>query len=159
MKLKRILIFVVAGALTAVAGGAAAWWGLKAQAGHTPEAAAAAAEKKERAELEKHPPKYVNLEKVIVMLRREPGDSMSHYLAVDLVFKTAEDKERVTREHLPMLRSVAVRALSTLTQAKAGTMTIDQFAEEINHAYGESYAADKRDKPFSDVMIGKLIIE
>ena len=43
--------------------------------------------------------KYVTLEKVIVMLRREPGDAATHYLAMDLVFRTSEDSERTTRDH------------------------------------------------------------
>lgn len=159
MKLKRMVATVAAGSLMAVAGGAVAWWGMRAQAGHTPEAAAAELAKRARAEIEKQPPKYVTLEKVIVMLRRQPDDATSHYLAVDLVFKTPQDQEKVTKEQLPMLRSVAVRALSRLTLTQASTMTVDEFIEAINHAYGERYAADRRDKPFSDVMIGKLSVE
>jgi flagellar protein FliL len=150
-KTKLLVVGVLAGVLIASAGGAAAWWGLRAtQPGTGGEP---------RPVAEKHPPKYVSLEKVIVMLRRASGDPMSHYLAVDLVFKTFDKQEKVTREHLPMLRSVAVRALSTLTPAQAGSMSIDQLAEEVKRAYSESYAAEQREQPFSDVMIGKLIIE
>lgn len=159
MKIPRILSFVVAGLLTTAAGGAIAWWGLKAQTPPSPEAVAAAAEEKARKEAEKHPPRYVSLDKVIVMLRREPGDPASHYLAVDLVFKTPEQHEKMVREHLPMLRSVAVRALSTLTPTRAAAMSVDELAAEIGSAYGTSYAAEKREQPFTDVMIGKLIIE
>jgi flagellar FliL protein len=46
-----------------------------------------------------------------------------------------------------------------LTPAQAGAMSIDQLAEEVKRAYSESYAAEQREQPFSDVMIGKLIIE
>src|SRR6185369_8822337 len=111
------------------------------------------------AEVDTRAQKYVSLEKVIVMLRRGPSDPLAHYMAVDLVFKTSEDKEKVTREHLPMLRSVAVRALSAFDMEKAGPMTIDQVAAEINRAFQDSYARDHREKPFSEAMIGKLIIE
>lgn len=153
-KTQRILVGVAAALLTAGAGAGAAWYGLRASSAD-PAAEAAAA----REEAEKHPPKYVSLEKVIVMLRRETGETMSHYMAVDLVFKTAEKTERTTRDHLPMLRSVAVRALSTLTAARAGAMTVDDLAAEVSRAYAETYAAEKREQPFTDVMIGKLIIE
>jgi flagellar FliL protein len=154
-KVPLIIAAVLTTVLACGVGGAAAWYTLRPKPEPTPEMLAEQAE----AEARKHPPRYVSLEKVIVMLRRENGDIASHYMAIDLVFKTAEKQEKVVREHLPMLRSVAVRSLSTLTPAKAGGMTIDQFADEINRAYGANYEAEKRDKPFSEVMIGKLIIE
>lgn len=103
--------------------------------------------------------KYLSLEKVIVMLRGAPGEPMSHYLAVDLVFKAPHQHEKTTKEHLPMLRSVAVRALSEYTFEAASLMTIEQFTAGINRAFSESYARELQEKPFTEVMIGKLIIE
>ena len=157
--MKKNLPLILAAVATALlllgVGGAAAWYTMRPKAEPTPEAVAEQAAEEAR----KHPPKYVSLDKVIVMLRRENGDTGSHYLAVDLVFKTSEKGEKVTREHLPMLRSVAVRELAALTPSVAGGMSIDQFAEAVNRAYTDSYDGEKRDKPFSDVMIGKLIIE
>ena len=41
----------------------------------------------------------------------------------------------------------------------AGTMTIDQYAGEINRAFVETYAHEHREKPFFDALIGKLIVE
>ncbi|HAT30990.1 MAG TPA: flagellar basal body protein, partial [Janthinobacterium sp.] len=103
--------------------------------------------------------KYLTLEKVIVMLRRKPGDADSHYLSTDLVIATTEEQERQAKEHLPLLRSIAVKALSNYPLEQAQAMTVEQFAEQINRAFDASYAQEKRDKPFSEVMIGKLIIE
>jgi flagellar FliL protein len=103
--------------------------------------------------------KYVALDKVLVMLRGRPGEPMSHYLSVDLVFRTPPEQEKITREHLALLRSVAVRSLSEYTFESAGMMTIDQYTAAINRAYSESYAREQLEKPFADVMIGKLIIE
>jgi flagellar FliL protein len=103
--------------------------------------------------------KYLSLEKILVMLRGEPGQPMSHYLSIDLVFKVEEEKEKETKEQLPLLRSVAVKALSEYTMGKASMMTIDQFTADINQAFTKNYAHDHREKPFKDVMIGKLIIE
>jgi len=150
-KIRNVLVGVIAGALLAGGGAAAAWWSLRAS--QADEATLL------REQAHRHPPRYVSPEEGIVMLRREPGDPRSHYTAVDLVFKTVEKWERVTREHLPMLRSVAVRALSTLTPEKARAMSVDDLAAEIGRAYFESYAAENREKPFTEVMIGKLIIE
>jgi flagellar protein FliL len=162
MKKIRLILMVVMGALlVASAGGAAAWWGLRARAAHGAASTEAAAEAASAPApvVDKRPQKYVSLDKVIVMLRRSDSDSSPHYLAMDLVLKTSDEQEKVTKEHLPMLRSVALRALADYTPEKAAKMSIDQFSEVINTAYTATYAHEQRDKPFSEAMIGKLIIE
>ena len=154
---KLIASFVLVTLLGAGAAGGGVWWFTthqKKDAAASAEASAAPAAADGRKAY-----KYVNLDKVIVMLRRVPGDDAPHYLSADLVIATGEDKERTTKEHLPMLRSVAVKALSAFTMDKAAGMTVDQFAIEINRAFTDSYAEESRERPFSNVMIGKLIIE
>ncbi|HEX6735102.1 MAG TPA: flagellar basal body-associated FliL family protein [Azonexus sp.] len=141
-----IVAFALLGALAA--GGAAAWQFLR-----------PAAADGDRPVVDNQVYKYISLDKVIVMLRGRPGEPMSHYMAVDLVFKTPHQHEKITKEHLPMLRSIAVKALSDYTFENAGMMTIDQFAAGINRAYSERYAREQQEKPFAEVMIGKLIIE
>ncbi len=79
--------------------------------------------------------KYVSLEKVIVMLRGVEGEPAPHYLALDLVFKTPEEDERVAREQLPLLRSVAVKELSTLTMDRAGKMTVEELTATMSKAF------------------------
>lgn len=145
-KLKLILIGLLAAVLLLVAGGATAWWLLR------PRDAA-------QEEVDTREYRYVSLDKVIVMLRGKTGEPMSHYLAVDLVFKTLVETEKTTKEHLPLLRSVAVKALSAYTLDRAGQMTVDEFATDINRAFSESYASERAEKPFVEAMIGKLIIE
>lgn len=105
------------------------------------------------------PLKYVTLDKVIVMLRRGPDQRATHYLSTDLVLATTPEQEKLTKEHLPLLRAIAVRALSAHTMADASAMTVEQFAEQLNQTFDTSYATQEREKPFSEVMIGKLIIE
>src|SRR5262249_33925409 len=56
--------------------------------------------------------KYISMDKVVVMLRNAAGEPAEHYLALDLVFRTPAENEAVTREQLPLLRSVAVQSLS-----------------------------------------------
>lgn len=149
-KSRLILIIALVGLLMAGAGGGAAWWFTK-RAG--PSAAPA------KPVYDKKLYKYVSLEKVIVMLRNRAGDPMSHYLAVDLVFKAEAEKERTVKEHLPLLRSVAVSALSVYPLDKAQGMTIDQLAADLNAAFQANYEKDNHEKPFIEAMIGKLIIE
>lgn len=151
--MKMIIAFVVVAVIGAAVAGGAVWYLSKGASAGTAEA------KKAERHDDGKPPKYLTVEKVIIMLKRSPGDTATHYISADLVITTSEEKEKVAKEQLPMLRSVAVRTLSALPLATAQTMTIDQYAAELNKAFDETYAHDKRDKPFSEVMIGKLILE
>ncbi len=103
--------------------------------------------------------KYVSLEKVIVMLRGVEGEPAPHYLALDLVFKTPEKQERLAREQMPLLRSIAVKELSTLTMDRAGKMTVEELTATMNKAFADRYSKDRQERPFVDVMVGKLIVE
>ena len=104
--------------------------------------------------------KYVSLEKVIVMLRKPDGAAADeHYMSIDLVFPTPAENEGVTREQLPLLRSVAVQTLSKLTADAADHASIDDIGSQINEAYDQTYAHDRHGKPFADVKIAKLIVE
>lgn len=167
MKSRIKLIGVIAAVALLAAGGAGAavWW-LKADGTKTAAADAAhggkdAKEAKDPKDDGKPAPdyKYVTLDKVLVMLRGPNGSAVSHYMAVDIVFKTLPEQEKRTKDHLPLLRTVAVKALSTHTVESAQAMSVEQFAQLLNQAYAESYAADRRDAPFAEALIGKLIIE
>jgi flagellar FliL protein len=93
------------------------------------------------------------------LLRRSPGDSDTHYLSADLVIATTEEKEKLTKDHLPLMRSIAVSTLSSFPVDKAQSMTVEQFAEQINKAFNVSYEREQMEKPYTEVMVGKLIIE
>jgi flagellar FliL protein len=161
---KTLLVLVFALALILVAGlaGGGVWWWQQQQrqaAADQAKDGKDAGKPAAQAKADGHTYKYITLDKVIVMLRGTAGQPVTHYMAVDLVFKTRAEQEKTVKEHLPLLRSVAVRALSAYTMDKAGLMTIDQFAADINKAFSESYQREQRDKPFAEAMIGKLIIE
>ena len=151
-KSSKFAAFAGVALLSAGAAGAAVWWFTPAKAGAAAAAAPIVAEKKE-------PARYVTLDKVIVMLRRNAGDTQAHYISSDLVLSTTQENEKQTKEHLPLLRSIAVRALSSYDMKEASAMTVEQYAKQLNLAFEASYAAENTDKPFSEVMIGKLIIE
>lgn len=154
-KKKLIAAIVLAAAGAVGIGGSALWWlylAKPAPARATPAGAPEGA-------ATKNPHKYITLEKVIVMLRRNPGDAASHYMSTDLVITTTEALEKQTKEHLPLLRSIAVKSFSRYSMETASLMTVDQFAKQVNDAFEESYARQKIEKPFTEAMIGKLIIE
>ena len=154
--MKLIGGFVLVAVLAAGAAGGAMWYLAKPVAAHGDSAEAKAPPppatgKKAR--------KFLTLDKVIVMLRRGPGDSDTHYLSADLVIATTEEKEKLTKDHLPLMRSIAVSTLSSFPLDKAQTMTVEEYAEQINKAFNVSYEREQMEKPFTEVMVGKLIIE
>jgi len=152
MKTSKIVMVALLGSVSSVAaGGAATWWVLKSKSSTT--VASSASQPDSRAF------RYVPLDKVIVMLRNTAGEPVSHYLALDLVFMSPVETEKVTREHLPLLRSVTLKALSALTMETASRLTVDELTAQINAAYASTYANDVQGKPFAAAMIGKLIIE
>ena len=153
-KMKMIIAIAGAVIVSAAGAGGAVWWFM-------PKPAAAAGAKKAEPEKAKEakPVKYVTLDKVIVMLRRGPEDNDTHYLSTDLVLSTEASKEKETKENLPLLRSLAVRTLSSYTMREASNMTVEQYAEQLNKSFDANYEHEHTEKPFVQVMIGKLIIE
>jgi len=157
MKTSRLVLLIASVGLFSVAlGGGAIWWLLQKQiaAGAT-----VVADEPGAPPVDTRAFKYVSMDKVIVMLRNAAGEPVAHYLALDLVFMAPLESERITRDHLPLLRSVAVKALSDLTMDAASRLTVEQLATQINDAYVQTYANDPKGKPFAEAMISKLIIE
>jgi flagellar FliL protein len=132
--------------LVAAAGTAGATWHLTASAAETPVK-------------DQTPAKYVTLDNVIVMLRRAPNEGRAHYLSANLVVATSEEKAKEAKDQLPLLRSVAVTELSTLTMTEATGLTVPELTAQLNKAFDARYDKDGLAKPFSTVMLGKLIVE
>ena len=153
-KVKLIGGFVLVALLAAGAAGGAMWYLAKPVAGHGD-----VAEAKPPPATGKKARKFLTLDKVIVMLRHGPGDTDTHYLSADLVIATTEENEKLAKSHLPLMRSIAVSTLSSVSMDKAQAMTVEQYAEQINKAFNLSYEREQMDKPFTEVMVGKLIIE
>jgi flagellar FliL protein len=155
-KLKMILGVFAVVLVGAGAAGGAMWWMKSQEAAPGAQKVAHAEPKKEKSD---KPVKYVTLDKVIVMLKRGPNEATAHYLSTDLVLATDEEGEKPTKDHLPLLRAVAVRSLSAYTLAEASAMSVEQYAAQLNKTFSASYAGEEREKPFGEVMIGKLIVE
>jgi flagellar FliL protein len=155
--MKLVIAFLVVALVGAGVAGGAVWWMSKKNPKEA--SASAAAETEKVPETGKKSRRYLTVEKVIVMLKRSPTDTESHYLSTDLVVTTTEEQEKHCKDHLPLLRSIAVRALSSYPMEKAQTMTVEQITEQLNRAFDAEYASEKAEKPFSEVMLGKLIIE
>lgn len=159
--LKLILLLTAVGLLAAAAAGGAVWWTLGSKtSGAVVTGAAGAAAAAASAPAKPAPDyKYVSLDKVLVMLRGRSGEAVPHYMAIDIVFKALPDQEKRNKEHLPLLRTIAVKSLSEYTLDAAQAMTVSQFADELNKAYRSHYAGEQREAPFAEALIGKLIIE
>lgn len=141
-KNKLMIACVLLAAATAAAGAASHF------------TAAAASPVKELA-----PAKYVTLNNVIVMLHRAPSESRAHYLSASLVVATSEENLKETKDNLPFLRSLTVQELSSLTAADATGMTVPEMTAQLNKSFDARYERGGLAKPFSTVMLGKLIVE
>lgn len=159
MNKKVIIIFAAVAVLAAGVAGGAVWYMSKGGEEHAAEEKDVKKKPKKEEKKSELPPKYLTVDKVVVMLKHEPSDTVTHYLSADLVVATDAKREKETKENLPMLRSVAVKTLSNLPMASARVMTIDQFAGELNKAFDHAFEQEGREKPFDEVMIGKLIVE
>lgn len=159
--MKVIIAFVLVAVVGAAVAGGAVWYMSKGDEHAEESKDGKDAKKKPKKEEKKSelPPKYLTVDKVVVMLRHEPTDNVTHYLSADLVVATDAKREKETKENLPLLRSVAVKTLSNLPMASARVMTIDQFAAELNKSFDHAFEEEGREKPFDEVMIGKLIVE
>ncbi|SDF68165.1 MULTISPECIES: flagellar basal body-associated FliL family protein [unclassified Duganella] len=157
--MKVIIAFVLVAVVGAAVAGGAVWYMSKGGEEHAEESKDVKKKPKKEEKKSELPPKYLTVDKVVVMLRHEPSDNVTHYLSADLVVATDAKREKETKENLPMLRSVAVKTLSNLPMASARVMTIDQFAAELNKAFDHEFEQEGREKPFDEIMIGKLIVE
>ncbi len=160
MKNMKVIIAIVLAVVVggAVAGGAV-WYMSKGGEEKTADAKEVKKKPKKEEKKSEEPPKYLTVDKVVVMLKHQPDETVTHYLSADLVVSTSAKREKEAKETLPMLRSVAVKTLSNLPMATARVMTIDQFAAELNKAFDHEFEEEGREKPFDEVMIGKLIVE
>lgn len=146
---KKILIAGLAGLVLLSAAGGAAWWFTR---GEKPAEAAEAEE--DHTEY-----KYVRLDKVFVMLRSPEGSNFATPLAVDLVFKVPSKAAKGMKEELPLLQALAHKALAEKTRAELTALTSEQVADLLDKAFAKAYAEERRERPFSTVLIGKLIVE
>src|SRR3954468_21346785 len=122
--MKMIIALVLVAVVGAAVAGGAVWFMSKGKdAPAAAEGKSAKAPAKKEVKEDKSAPKYLTVDKVVIMLKRQPGDTLTHYMSADLVITTSEKKEKEAKEQLPMLRSVAVRTLSNLPMATAQAMT------------------------------------
>lgn len=103
--------------------------------------------------------RFVGLDKIVVMLQHDNSGVEATYIAIDLVFRTSEAHESEVKRQLPFLKSIAVRALSKLTITKATAMTIEDYQHLLTKVYDEAFTKEGMARPFSELMVSRLIIE
>jgi flagellar FliL protein len=152
----KILAAVLAGVLVLLcAGGGVAWysgWGPFAHAGEAAKDAPA------RPVVPAPSQQYVTLDKLVVMTRADT-QGRPHYMALDLVFAVA-DKEAAgrTTAQLPLLRSVALRTLSSYRAEELRQMQVDQIVALLDAQYVQAYGS-AGEMPFSQVMVSRMMLE
>jgi len=145
---KKLVIAAVACAVLLGGAGAGAWWYLRPK---EPQPA--------KVEPDDTQYKFVRLDKVFVMLRSPEGANFATPLSVDLVFKVHPKQAKAIKEELPLLQAVAHKTLAQKTRAELTALTPEQVAELLDKAFTNAYQEERRERPFTSVMIGKLVIE
>lgn len=145
-----IIIGLVLLVCVGAAGGV--WWWVQQQGSAAPAAGSAV-------KLDASKPSYLTLDKIVVMLRSEPERRHNTYASVDLVFRTDKAHTKEVQGELPMLKGVAVRALSKVDVAKAKAMTIEEWTDLLSNDLMAAYEQQPSRRAFDQVMLSRLIIE
>lgn len=148
---KKILGIVVVAVLVCVGAAGGALWFVQQQGGanHVTQAP----------KLDATKPSYVALDKVVVMLRPSPERTQNTYLSVDMVFRSDKAHEKMLKGELPMLKGVAVRALSKLDVDAARSMSIEEWTSLISREVMAAYEEQQDQRYFDQLMVSRLIIE
>jgi flagellar FliL protein len=104
------------------------------------------------------PKKFVEVKNVVITLQSEI--SGQHYLLMDLAFASAEEEavKKVTALS-PVLRGVTVSLLSPMDYDKLREMPMDTVRQKLLAAYTERLNKLHSPKPFSDVIISKMVYQ
>lgn len=152
---KKTVVSMIVGATLLVGGTIGGTWAfLSRNASHRPAPVAAQ---------DKY--KYVGESQIVVMLRQQDGqnatsiDAQAHYAMLDLVLKTTPEKEAIVRDHMLLLRSLTVDAVSQYTLEQLRQMNVAELANVLDRAFRQSYKTRAVAMPFESVMIGKLLAE
>lgn len=149
---KTVVGIALAVVLCAGGAGGAWWWGQK--------SAAAAPAAVSGPVVDVRQASYVALDKIVVMLKTEPGARMGNsYMSLDLVLRTDKPREKALKAELPMLKGVAVRTLSQVATEQARAMSIDQWTELLSADLVATYASHPDLRLFDKIMVSRLIIE
>lgn len=152
MNKKSVGIIIGAAVLVCAGVAGGAWWWVQQQGTAAPAVSTAA-------KLDASQPSYLTLDKIVVMLRPEPERAQNTYVSVDLVFRTDKAHAKEVKGELPMLKGVAVRALSKLEVAQAKAMSIDEWTDLLNRDLMAAYEQQQSRRAFDQVMVSRLIIE
>lgn len=149
---KTIGIVIAVAVLICGALGGGAWWWVQQQT-------QGQAKQVQAPEIDMGKASYVTLEKVVVMLRPDAVEQGNHYLSLDIVLRTDKNHEKAVKGELPMIKGVALRALSKLGPAQARAMTIEEWTDLISQEVMGAYEGHLDKRGFDQVMVSRLIIE
>lgn len=147
---KKIGIVVALVAVLVLGAGGAWWW--------TQQQPAASAAPARGPQLDLRQASYVTLDKVVVMLKSEPG-ARNTYMSMDLVLRTDKAHEKALKAELPMLKGVAVRTVSEISPAEGKTMGIEAWTKLMSKDLVAAYDARPEARLFDEVMVSRLIME
>ena len=151
----KVGVVVAAAALACAATAGGAWWWVQQQTHQ------GAASQQAAPTIDMSQASYVTLDKVVVMLRSQEQGARTHnyYLAADLVLRTDKMHEKAVKAELPMLKGVAVQALSRMDVEQARSLGIEEWSALLQRELTAAYNDYPHLRLFDRVMVSRLIIE
>lgn len=107
---------------------------------------------------EHKPQKFIEVKNVVVTL--QTAEHEQHYLLMDLAFATSDKEgQQKVNELSPVLRGTTVSLLSTIDYDALREMPMDTLRQKLLAAYTARFTKLQTEKPFTDVIISKMVYQ
>ncbi|MFK3663348.1 flagellar basal body-associated protein FliL [Scandinavium sp. NPDC088450] len=107
---------------------------------------------------ESKPQKFIEVKNVVVTL--QTAAHQQHYLQMDLAFATSDEEgQKEVNELSPVLRGTTVTLLSAMDYDALREMPMDTLRQKLLAAYTARFIKLQTEKPFTDVIISKMVYQ
>lgn len=107
---------------------------------------------------ESKPQKFIEVKNVVVTLQTTAHQQ--HYLQMDLAFATSDEEgQKEVNELSPVLRGTTVTLLSAMDYDALREMPMDTLRQKLLAAYTARFIKLQTEKPFTDVIISKMVYQ
>lgn len=107
---------------------------------------------------EDKPLKFIEVKNVVVTL--QTAAHQQHYLLMDLAFATGDEEgQKAINELSPVLRGTTVSLLSAMDYDALREMPMDTLRQKLLATYTARFTKLKTEKPFTDVIISKMVYQ
>lgn len=107
---------------------------------------------------EEKPEKFIEVKNVVVSLQN--ADHEQHYVLMDLAFASSDEEAvKEINDLAPVLRSATVSLLSAMDYDELRALKMDAIRQKLMAEYTARFTALHTTKPFTDVIISKMVYQ